>query len=1120
MKNKIIKNKALIPLFLFIWFFSLSPVNAADTKPTAVNETLQQIRDRVNTALSDWQFSIDGKEWKPYTLRNTIEQESFQLKTTIKGVDTFCGVKVKGTPLYLKLTLMTQGLCEATVNITGLDSKSFDIDGFPGNEETTEKEILLTDSTAKRDYNLVINVRNKGFKPFRTEFWPPRRTPLAEDNIYFSMFKAEFHFPQADALYGEVDGWLKSMQTAYTLLNPEFLRYTFTRKPYKIEDQRLTPKERLEKLNALLQQSVAAFDVNALNQANAEKISSSIRASYQLAAPLREYAKEFKVYLIGNAHIDIAWLWRIAETVMVARNTYNTVIENMKEYPELHYAQSQALTYTWIENQYPELFEKIKQVYQKGNWEIVGGMWVEPDCNLISGESWVRQLLYGKNYFKEKFNIDVKTGWNVDSFGYNWNMPQIYKKSGIDMFVTQKIRWNDTTVFPYYIFWWEGVDGTRLLSYFPPVGYTSNVELNDVNNNITKYEATTGYKKSLILYGIGDHGGGPNKEILNRVRGYNQLYIAPEFIHSPSKDFLTQITPDMGDRIPVWKDELYLEYHRGTYTTQAKVKKGNRQSEAFISMTEKLAATANIIGNTYPREDLDEAWKLILTNQFHDILPGSSITPVYSDALETYQKAGKIMKKIMTRSMEYIAQKINTRNIKAGTPVVVFNPLSWERTDLVETVVPAASGPGDYTLLDHQGKAVPAEIEYCEDSRSLSVAFVAEALPPMGYKVYALVDAKKNPKPGNTEPGSDISDIKAEGTALENNYYKVSVNPASGNIDRLYSKALAREFVQEGKEANVLQVYEDRPENWDAWNIGYTGRMWELNKADSVKIVKKSPVRVVLEVKKSFLGLEKSRYSPTEDFPSSFFTQYITLYRGLERIDIKTEADWWESHMFLKAAFPLQITNDYATYEIPFAAIQRTTRFETLWEKARFEVAALKWADLSDSQNGLSLLNDCKYGFDIHGNVMKISLLRAPTWPDPMADRGKHTFTYSLYAHKGSWQNADTVKQGYYLNTPLVALVTDRHAGELPEVFGFFTLNADGVVLDTVKKTEKGEGYIFRLYESEGKPGKAVLDFFKTPTKIVETDLMENETREIPFTGKQVNLDFGKFEIKTLKVLF
>ncbi len=1119
MIQKNITHSFIFFAVLFLFLGGLLPLCAVESSSDTVTDLIKKIEDQVNTTVRHWQFSSDGKNWENHQMRAYITQENFQLRTTIQGAEVFAGVKVKATPLYLKLGLYAQGLCEVNVTINNRDVESFIVDGSSGTGKDMEKEVLVTGSTDLKDYQVVLTVKNKGFKPQRTEYWPPRKNPLPEENISFRITGADILFPRAADLDREVNDWLLSMKTAQRLLNPDFHRFTFTGKPFRIEDNRKTPKERLNQLNNLLQQCVSAFDLAALTQGRSGTLAASIKKSYQLAGPLKEYAKEFKVFLIGNAHIDIAWLWRMAETVVVARNTYDTVIENIKEYPELHYAQSQALTYEWIEQKYPDLFEKIKQQFQKGNWEIVGGMWVEPDCNLISGESWVRQLLYGKNYFKEKFGIDVNIGWNVDSFGYNWNMPQIYTKSGIDVFVTQKIWWNDTTVFPYYIFWWEGVDGTRLLSYFPPEGYTSRVQLDSVGNNITKYEATTGYKKSLILYGIGDHGGGPNKEILNRVRDYNKLFIAPDFIHSRSGDFLTNITNDLGNNIPVWNDELYLEYHRGTYTTQAKVKKGNRESESLIATAEKLASLANITGGVYPQQELEQAWKIILANQFHDILPGSHINPVARDAWESYEKAGKKIKNITRQAIDYLAKKIDTAKIKAGIPLVVFNPLSWERTDEVVLEYPGSGPAGDeleaVKILDSQGKDIPVEIEKDNDSQRLTIAFIAHDIPPLGYRVYSLVNTI-----GKTQNTVDDSQLMAKGETLENRFYKIVVNRETGNIKSIYSKLLGKEFVREGAEANILQVYEDRHENWDAWNIGYTGRMWELDRADSVEIVKTSPVRVVLRVKKSFLGLDKERYSPTEDFPSSFFTQDITLYRDLDRIDIKTEADWWESHMLLKAAFPLSIVDDYASYEIPFAAIRRTTKFETLWEKARFEVPALRWVDLSEKEYGFSLLNDCKYGYDIHGQVMKISLLRAPTWPDPMADRGKHRFTYSIYVHRGRWDEAETVKRGHELNSPLVALVTDRHRGEFPEVFSFFGVDSPGVILDTIKKAEKDTAFIFRFYESKGKAGTAVVNFFKAPKKIVETDLMENDLREIQFTGNKVSLDFKKFEIKTLKVLW
>ncbi len=1104
--------------------FTLPGALLGQSGPGTPEARLQEIEKLIDTSAKQWEVSEDGKQWKPLPFRNSVKVPKFFLKTVLTGPDVFAGVRVKDTPLKLKLKLWGRGVTEVKVSVNGtpLEQAAFTMDGPPGSGAEVVEEFQVAPSIKpKQRYEVLLTVENKGFRPFRTEFWPPRKKPLPEKGMSFYINTAGVVYPQAEGLRQELSDWLMSMKTGNRLINPDLRRFTFTRKPYDIPDLRKTPKKQLEELNRGLKEAVFALEPSLLKKANGKAVQDAIAASYKKAEAVKAYAKEFKVYLIGNAHIDIAWLWRMAETVLVAKNTYKTVIQNMSEYPELHYAQSQALTYQWIEDRYPELFQEIKKAFKTGRWEVVGGMWVEPDCNLISGESWVRQILYGKKYFKEKFGIDVRLGWNVDSFGYNRNMPQFYKKSGIDMFVTQKIWWNDTTVFPHYIFWWEGIDGTRLLSYFPPEGYTSRVKLNSVGDNITKYEATTGYKKSLILYGIGDHGGGPNREILNRVRGYGKLEIAPEFIHSRSTDFIAGIEGDLGKDIPVWKDELYLEYHRGTYTTQGAVKKGNRLGESRLGAAEKWASIANLTPRPgikkkdYPAQDLEKSWKLVLTNQFHDILPGSSIAPVYHDAPEDYKKAARLYGRVTGDSLDHIASRVDTRAILKGLdrkqtvlPLVVFNPLSWKRSDIVTVNVPAGKKFGK--LVDASGKEVPLEAQWDDEHRHMVFRFIARDVPAMGYRGYMLVK-------GN---GSKFVSLVGSGGRMENAFYRLEVNKETGNIKSLYSKKIQRELFQAGKEGNVLQIYEDQPENWDAWNIGYTGRMWELNRADSVKIVHQSPVRVVVEVKKSFLGLNKSRYSPTEEFPSSFFTQYITLYRALDRIDIRTEADWWEDHMFLKAAFPLVVKSDHAMYEIPFAAISRTTKSETLWEKARFEVPALRWADLSETGFGVSLLNDCKYGHDIHDGVMKISLLRAPTWPDPMADRGKHTFTYSLYAHQGAWNDGETVHRGAELNNPLTAVITKLHNGELPPEMGFFSVSGRGVILETIKKAETGKGFIFRLYESHGRTETVALDLLQAPTSVMEANLIEKSLKLLPIDGKSISLSFKPFEIKTLRVVF
>ena len=1079
----------------------------AAAAPNAADLVIERVAQEIDGSVKGWECAIGEGSWQPYAVGRGLEAPDMRFRVTIAGRDAFAGSPVMGTPLSLRLQIRAVGLCEVHPVLDGKEMEPFTVDGGTAPVEI-DRILPLAEKTVKTPLKLELRVTNKGFLPPRGEFWPPRRRPLPEEGLFFYILKAGAEYAAAAGARKEIESWLVSMQTADRLLNPELVRYTFVGGAFPIPDRRLVPPERLARLRDAFSRSILAFDLPAFLEGRTDDVRTSMKKSYGLAADLSTYAKEFKIYLIGNAHIDIAWLWRMSETQLVARNTFRTVLQNMLEYPELRYAQSQAVTYAWMEEQYPDLFKEIQARVEDGRWEIVGGMWVEPDCNLIAGESWVRQLLYGKKYFKEKFGVDVRTGWNPDSFGYNWNMPQIYNKSGIDCFITQKIRWNDTTVFPYFIFWWQGADDSRMLTYFPPMSYDSDVKLSEVARAAGTYEAVTGYKKYLILWGLGDHGGGPNREILDRIRGYQSQSVVPELIHAPAGEFLKQIQGDLGDRIPVWTDELYLEYHQGTFTTQGLVKKNNRRAESLLGTAEKLLTLNSFYGSPYPREQMENTWKQVLTHQFHDILPGSSITPVYRDAAAVMGDAITRLNRVIDGEMEALAGRLDRRG-QAGTPVLVYNPLSWPRSDLVSVNVWDYSTTGG-RVVDATGRELPAE-NRMEKNGSLTVTFVAEDVPSIGWKVYWIQTGKPAPRAG---------EITATGPHLENSRHRLVLDPKTGNIRSLFDKGLGREFVPAGQESNRLEIYEDRPENWDAWNIGYTGRQWSLDKADSVEVVNVSPVRATIRVKKSFLGLTKERYTPTEDYPSSFFIQDITLYNNLDRIDVRMWADWWEDHLFLKAAFPVAVSADTATYEIPFAAIQRSTHQETLAEKAKFEVPALRWADLSDAQGGLSLLNDCKYGHDIHDGVMRLSLLRSPTWPDPMADRGTHEFTYSLYTHRGGWNDGDTVRRGAELNNPLLVLVTNAERGTIEPETSMFGVEGDGVILETVKPAENGSGLVLRLYESKGRPASATLTLFREPAGVIATDLMEKPGGAVAFSGVKVPLQFAKFEIKTLLVTF
>ncbi|MCU0277029.1 MAG: glycosyl hydrolase-related protein, partial [Acidobacteria bacterium] len=1072
-------------------------------------DKLAAIEKALDSRIVDWEQSIDGSRWEAYKPGRSLTAANFRLRARFQAPAAFAGAKVAGAPLMLKATMRGRGLVQTTFFLDGTELEGAILHGAGGTAVEETRDVLLLPQADGKEHALEIAVENHGFAPERGAYWPERRRGApADEGISFYLLAAELHFPTATRSLASLRDWLAAFQFADILVNPELKRYTFTGKPYDIPDRRRLDKAKLSRLNAALDRAIAVFDRDAMAAGDWPRLQASLQRSYAAAAPLKRYLKEFRINLVGNAHIDIAWLWRMAETMALTRNTYETVVKNMGEYPELTYAQSQAVTYDWIEKKHPELFKAIQEKVRSGRWEIVGGMWVEPDCNLIAGESWARQLLYGKTYFREKFGVDVRIGWNPDSFGYNWNMPQLYKLGGIDTFITQKLWWNDTTVFPHFLFNWQGVDGSTILTYMPPLSYASRLQLKEVAHGVSKYEATTGLKESLILYGLGDHGGGPNREILDRVRGYGTLALAPRFVHTTPSPFLQQKRKEKLD-LPLWQDELYLEYHQGTFTTQGAIKKNNRRTEALLATTEKLCSIAWLLGDPYPKQELDACWKSALTLQFHDILPGSSITPVYRDALETYRGVQKDLRILEKRALKRISDMVRHED-RPGLPLVVFNTLSWQRDDIVtfRHAVPAGSA---LRLLDESGQEIPCEVGEAGEDDMAEISFIARSVPPLGYRSYSLTTAP---------PAPPVQKAQGDGI-MENSALRIKISPQSGNLTSIFDKRREREFVAPGEEANKLWVYEDRPEDWDAWNIGYTGRSWELNKADRVELVSSGPVRTVYRVDKSFLGFSKEREYPSEDFPSSFFKQYITLYNGLDRVDIRTEADWWEDHLSLKASFPVDVKADQAFYEIPFAAIGRTTRFDTLWEKARYEVPALRWADLSDAKGGIALLNDCKYGHDIHGNVMKLSLLRSPTWPDPMADRGRHEFTYAIYPHAGSWSESQVVRRGQELNQPLITrFLGDPRGGPLPPIQSFFGIDADGVIIDAIKLAEDRAGLVFRLYEANGKAENATLKFFRKPVSAATTDLLEKELETLKLAEGRLELTFRPFEIKSVKVRF
>ncbi len=772
---------------------------------------------------------------------------------------------------------------------------------------------------------------------------------------------------------------------------------------------------------------------------------------------------------IGHTHIDCAWLWTLKQTREKVQRSFGTAIELMKQYPEYKFMSSQALLYKNVKEEAPELYEEIKKRIEDGRWEVEGSTWVEPDCNLSSGESLVRQVLYGKNFFKNEFNADNHILWLPDVFGYSAALPQILRKSGIDWFVTSKISWNDTNTMPYDTFKWIGIDGTEINTYFltaqdkkrgeSPIRsatYIGNTGSKMIAGTWNRYQQKNLSNEALLTFGWGDGGGGPTAEMLEMGRRTAKgIPGAPIFKIDFVNDFLNRLGEKIENNplLPAWQGELYLEYHRGTYTSMSKNKRYNRRCEFLLQDAEHLATmNKQFFGTAFPERTLHDNWETVLTNQFHDILPGSSIREVYEQSDIDYKLVEDSATEIIDNSKKSVAEKL----CKNGG-YAVFNPHSF-------TTGGAVSVDGITALVNN--------------------------IPSKGYKL--------------TNDFITTNSVKIDDRHVETNKLIVIFDEAM-QITSIYDKENNREIIRNGCIGNEIRIYADHPDDYDAWE-------WQEHSLDKyITLTDLESSEVVDDGARRGIRIVRS-------FRQSKIIQTIWFWDDIAKIDFDTVADWHQHNMMVKTVFPTNINSDKATYEIQFGTVERPTHKNTSWDRAKFEVCAQKFADFSEGGYGVSIINDCKYGHDIHGGDICLSLFKSPTYPNEAADQGEIPFIYSICPHNGGFSESETTRLSYYTNYPLTAIRASGEKSTIPENYSAVTLDKENVICETIKESENGDGTIIRLYEAKNKRCHTKLSIGIKFQKAYICDLMENEISELSVNDGCIELDVGCFEIITIKL--
>ncbi len=798
------------------------------------------------------------------------------------------------------------------------------------------------------------------------------------------------------------------------------------------------------------------------------------------------YPAEGRVWLTGHAHLDLAWLWPLEETRKKTQRTFQNVLSLMARYPELRFNQSSAQLYAWIEQSDPLLFDKVRARVQDGSWEIVGGTWVEPDGNLLAGESWVRQLLFGQRFFESRFGRRAKVAWLPDSFGFAGNLPQLFASAGMPFFFTHKLTWNERNRFPYDLYLWEGIDGSRILAHSftnPENGYNSRLTAHEVAETWHNFRGNRAHDSTLLAFGYGDGGGGPSSDMLERFARLRNFPGLPGLRMGGVAEFYERVS---SESLPVWVGEQYLEYHRATYTTQSRMKSLHRQLEQALVESEVAASLALVrLQRPYPKDKFDRLWQILLLNQFHDILPGSSIHSVYESA--HLQLAAALQEVAQLRTDVLAAANPDENSKDRETPEGLVWNLNFDDRPLVAEI--EAGEESTIRVLSSNGRPIPTQ--RLERNRILVVAdnIIVPALGAVPLsRTEGVAEAKFSP-------------VRASPGQMENEYLRVQLGE-NGTLVSIYDQECAREVL--AGRGNQLWLFTDIPRQFDAWDMdaSYTEEGTELLADSPAELVEQGPLRTALRVTRRHQNIE--------------IVQTYRLRRLSRVLEIHNRIRWCGRRRLLRALFPLGIRTHEMWAETSFGAVARPNHRNTPWDLAKFEVPAHRWVDLSEPSYGVSLLNTGKYGHSADGNVLGLSLLRAPIYPDPFADEGDHEFTYAIYPHRGNWRNG-TVRAARELHSPLRYTPGFSNSPGLHP--SLLRLHGDPLELACLKPAEDSGDLLLRLYEPHGDRGQTILESALPIERAALVNILEEPLAELPIEDtRRVKISFTPFQVISLRL--